>query len=90
MSEVGGLLPENIEVAGNVQSSIKLKGRQSRLEVKGATDLKNLFAKMGTVGPIKEPEIQVLHDVVYNLQNSNLEINSLSAKTSFAERRYSG
>ncbi len=90
MSEVGGLLPENIEVAGNVQSSIKLKGRQSRLEVKGTTDLKNLFAKMGTVGPIKEPEIQVLHDVIYNLQNSNLEINSLSVKTSFAEIKSTG
>lgn len=87
---VGGLLPENIEVAGNVQSSIKLKGRQSRLEVKGTTDLKNLFAKMGTVGPIKEPEIQVLHDVIYNLQNSNLEINNLSVKTSFAEIKSTG
>ncbi len=90
MSEVGGLLPENIEVAGNVQSSIKLKGRQSRLEVKGTTDLKNLFAKMGTVGPIKEPEIQVIHDMKYNLQNSNLEINNLSVKTSFAEIKSSG
>ncbi|MDP7530000.1 MAG: AsmA-like C-terminal region-containing protein [Candidatus Scalindua sp.] len=90
MSEVGGLLPENIEVAGRAQSYIKLKGRQSRLEVEGTTDLKNLSAKMGTVGPIKEPEIQVLHDVIYNLQNSNLEINNLSVKTSFAEIKSTG
>ena len=90
MSEIGGLLPENIEVAGNVQSNIKLKGRQSRLEVEGTTDLKNLFAKIGAVGPIKEPEIQVIHDVKYNLQNSNLEINNLSVKTSFAEIKSSG
>ena len=90
MSEIGGLLPENIEVAGNVQSNMKLKGRQSRLEVEGTTDLKNLSAKIGTVGPINEPEIQVIHDVKYNLQNSNLEINNLSVKTSFAEIKSSG
>ncbi|MBS1259318.1 MAG: hypothetical protein MAG551_02388 [Candidatus Scalindua arabica] len=90
MSEIGGLLPEDIEVAGNVQSNIKLKSRQSRLEVEGTTDLKNLSAKIGTVGPIKDPEIQVIHDVNYNLQNSNIEINTLSVKTSFAEIKSSG
>jgi len=90
VSEIGGLLPEDIEVAGNVQSNIKLKGRQSRLEVEGTTDLSNLFAKMGAVGPIEEPEIQVIHDVKYNLQDSNLELNNLSVNTSFAEIKYSG
>jgi uncharacterized protein involved in outer membrane biogenesis len=90
MSEIGGLLPEDIEVAGKLESNIKLKGNQNKLEVKGTTDLKNLFVKMGTVGPIKEPEIHVIHDVKYNLQNSNLEINNLSVKTSFAEIKSSG
>ena len=90
MSEIDGLLPDDIEVAGSVQSNIKLKGRQSRLEVEGTTYLRNLFAKMGAVGPIKEPEIQIIHDVKYNLQNSNLELNNLSAKTSFAEIKSSG
>ncbi len=90
MSEIGGLLPEDIEVAGNVQSNIKLKSRQSWLEVEGTTDLKDLSARFGTVGPIKDPEIQVIHDVNYNLQNSNLEINNLSVKTSFAEIKSSG
>ncbi|MFQ5788127.1 MAG: AsmA family protein, partial [Thermodesulfobacteriota bacterium] len=90
MSEIGGLLPEDIEVAGSVQSNIKLKSRKSRLEVEGTTDLRSLFAKMGTVGPIKEPEIQIIHDVKYNLQNSNLELNNLSVKTSFAEIKSSG
>lgn len=90
MSKIGGLLPEDIEVAGSVQSNIKLKGRQSRLEVEGTTDLKNFFAKMGTVGPIEEPEIQIIHDVKYNLQDSNLELKNISVKTSFAEIKSSG
>ncbi len=90
MSEIGGLLPEETEVAGLVQSNIKLKGRQKKLEVEGKTDLKNLFAKMGTIGPIEEPEIQVIHDVKYDLQNSNLELKNLSVKTSFAEIKSSG
>jgi uncharacterized protein involved in outer membrane biogenesis len=90
MSEIGGLLPEDIEVAGSVQSNIKLKGRQSRLEVEGTTDLRSLFVKIGAVDPIKEPEIQIIHNVKYNLQNSNLELNNLSAKTSFAEIKSSG
>ncbi|MGR3175810.1 MAG: hypothetical protein ACUZ8N_14615 [Candidatus Scalindua sp.] len=90
MSEIGGLLPEDIEVAGSVQSNIKLKTRQSRLEVEGTTDLRNLLVKMGAVGPIKEPEIQIIYNVKYNLQNSNLELNNLSVKTSFAEIKSSG
>ncbi len=90
MSEIGGLLPEDIEVAGSVQSNIKLKIRQSRLEVEGTTDLRNLLVKMGAVGPIKEPEIQIIYNVKYNLQNSNLELNNLSVKTSFAEIKSSG
>ena len=90
MGEIGGLLPEDIEVAGKLESNIKLQGNQNKLEVKGTTDLKNLFAKVGAVGPIKEPEIQVIHDVEYNLQNSNLELNNLNVNTSFAEIKSSG
>ena len=90
MTDIGGLLPEDIEVAGSVQSNIKLKGRQSRLEVEGMTDLRSFIVKMGAVGPLKEPEIQILHDVKYNLQNGNLELDTLSVRTSFAEIKSSG
>ena len=90
MSEIGGLLPEDIEVAGTAQSNIHLKGRQDRLEVEGETDLRNLFAKIGTIGPVKEPEIKIKHDLIYNLQDSNLELTNLSMKTSFAEIKSSG
>ena len=90
MTEIGGLLPEDIEVAGSVQSNIKLNGRQSRLEVEGTTDLRSFIVKMGAVGPLKEPEIQIIHDVKYNLQNGNLELDTLSVKTSFAEIKSSG
>ncbi|MFQ5686698.1 MAG: AsmA-like C-terminal region-containing protein [Candidatus Scalindua sp.] len=90
MSEIGGLLPEDIEVAGKLESNIKLKGNQNKLEVEGTTDLKNLLAKMETFGPIKEPEIQIIHDVKYNLQDSNLDLNNFSVKTSFAKIKSSG
>ncbi|ODS33605.1 MAG: hypothetical protein SCARUB_01268 [Candidatus Scalindua rubra] len=90
MNEIGGLLPEDIEVAGRVQSNINLKGQQNKLEVDGKTDLRNLFAKMGTIGPIKEPEIQISHNVIYNLQNSNLEVKNFIMNTSFANIKSSG
>jgi uncharacterized protein involved in outer membrane biogenesis len=90
MGEISGLLPEDIEVAGNAQTNIKLKGWQNRLEVAGETDLRNLFAKIGTIGPVKEPEIKIKHDLIYNLQDSNLELTNLSMKTSFAEIKASG
>jgi hypothetical protein len=45
---------------------------------------------MGTIGPIKEPEIQLIHDVIYNSENSNIEIKKFSMNTSFAEINSSG
>ena len=40
MNEIGGLLPDETEIAGRLQSNINLKGRQSVLKVNGKTDFK--------------------------------------------------
>jgi len=90
VNEIGGLLPDETEITGRLQSNINLKGRQSVLKVNGKTDFKNLNAQIGTIGPIKEPEITIDHNLVYDLQNSDLELRNLSMNTSFAEIKTSG
>ena len=90
MNVIGGLLPEETEIAGRLQSNINLKGQQSIVKVNGKTDLKNLYAKTEAIGPVKEPEITINHDLVYDLQNSDLELRDLSMNTGFAEIKASG
>ncbi len=90
MNEIDGLLPGATEIAGRLQSNINLKGQQSVVKVNGKTDLKNLYAKTETIGPVKEPEITINHNLVYDLQNSDLELRNLSIDTSFAEMKTSG
>ena len=90
MNEIGGLLPDETEIAGRLQSNVNLKGRQNIVDVKGKTELKDLYVKMGATGQVKEPEITINHDMVYDLQNSDLELRSLSMNTGFAEIKGSG
>ncbi|MGR3293310.1 MAG: AsmA family protein [Candidatus Scalindua sp.] len=90
MDEIGGLLPDETQIAGRLQSNIILKGRQNIVKVNGKTELKNLYVKMGAIGPVKEPEIIINHDIVYNLQNGDLELRDLSMNTGFAEIKTSG
>jgi hypothetical protein len=90
MDEIGGLLPEDIEVAGKLESKIKLQGDQNKLEIDGKTDLRDLFVRLGTIGPITEPEIQITNDTIFNLQDSSLEIKNFRMDTSFAEVKSSG
>ena len=90
MSEIGGLLPDESAIAGRLQSNKKLTGQQNIVKVNGKTDLKGLYVRMGAIGPIKEPEITINHDMVYDLQNSALELSNLSMNTGFAEIKSSG
>ncbi|MBT3877658.1 MAG: AsmA family protein [Candidatus Scalindua sp.] len=90
MNEIGGLMPDKTEIAGRLQSNINLKGRESVIKVKGKTDLKNLYVKMETMGPVKESEITINHNIVYDIQNSDLELSNLSVNTGFAEIKTSG
>ncbi|KHE93223.1 MAG: AsmA family protein [Candidatus Scalindua rubra] len=90
MNEIGGLMPDETEIAGRLQTNIDLKGRESIIKVNGKTDIKGLYARAGTMGPVEEPEIAIGHDIVYDLQNSDLELRNLSMNTSFAEIRTSG
>ncbi|MBT3355414.1 MAG: AsmA family protein, partial [Candidatus Scalindua sp.] len=90
MSEIGGLLPDETEIAGRLQSNMKLTGQQNIVKVNGKTDLKGLYVKMGAVGPVKEPEITINHDIVYDLKNSDLELKSFGLNTGFAEIKGSG
>ena len=90
MNEIGGLLPDETEIAGRLQTNINLKGRESVIKVKGKTDIKGLYARVGTMGPFEESEISIGHDIVYDLQNSDLELRDLSMNTGFAEIRTSG
>ncbi len=90
MNEIGGLLPNETEIEGRLQSNIKLKGQQSIMKVSGKTDLKDFYAKMEAIGPVKEPEITMNHDFVYDLQNKNLELRNVSMNTGFAEIKTSG
>ncbi|MCP4252447.1 MAG: AsmA family protein [Candidatus Scalindua sp.] len=90
MGEIGVLLPDETEVAGRLQSNINLKGLQNNVDMEGKTDLTEFYVKMGAIGPIKEPEITITHDVVYNLKSSELELKSLSMETGFAEIKSSG
>jgi len=90
MSEIGGLLPDETEIAGRLQSNMKLTGQQNIVKVNGKTDLKGLYVKMGAVGPVKEPEITINHDIVYDLGNSDLELKSFGLNTGFAEIKGSG
>ncbi|MDP7622361.1 MAG: hypothetical protein QGH27_10405, partial [SAR324 cluster bacterium] len=90
MSEIGGLLPDETEIAGRLQSNMKLNGQQNIVKVNGKTDLNGLYVKMGTIGPVKEPVITIAHDMVYNLKSSDLELKSLSLDTGFAEIKSSG
>lgn len=89
-NEIDGLLPDETEIAGRLLSNIELKGQKNIVNVMGKTDLTNLHAKMGKIGPIKEPEITINHDIVYDLQNSDLELRNLSVNTGFAEIKTSG
>ncbi len=90
IDEISGLLPEDIEVAGKLESNIKLQGDQNKLTIVGKTDLRDIFARLGTIGPIREPEIQITNDTIFNLQDSSLEIKKLRMDTSFAEVKSSG
>jgi len=90
MGEVGGLLPDETAVAGRLQSNMKLTGQQNIVKVNGKTDLKGLYVRMGAIGPVKEPEITINHDMVYDLQNSDLELSNLSMNSGFAEIKSSG
>ena len=90
MSEIGGLLPDETEIAGRLQSNMKLTGQQNIVKVNGKTDLKGLYVKMGAVGPVKEPEITINHDIVYDLGNSDLELKNFGLNTGFAEINGSG
>ncbi len=90
MSEIGGLLLDKTEIAGRLQSNMKLNRQQSIVKVNGKTDLNELYVKMGAIGPVKEPEITITHDMVYNLESSDLELKSLSMDTGFAEIKSSG
>ncbi|MFV1975748.1 MAG: AsmA-like C-terminal region-containing protein [Candidatus Scalindua sp.] len=90
MDEIGGLLPEDIGAAGMLQSNINLKGTQNKMEVDGKTDINNLLVRMGAIGSIKESKIQLIHDVIYNSGNSNIELKKFSMNTSFAEINSSG
>ena len=90
MNEIGGLLPEKTEIAGRMQSNINLKGRESVVKVKGTTDIKNLNVKMEAMGSVKEPEITINHNIVYDLQNSDLELSNFSVDTGFTEIKTSG
>ena len=89
-SEIGGLLPDETAIAGRLQSNMKLTGQQNIVKVNGKTDLKGLYVKMGAVGPVKEPEITINHDIVYDLKNSDLELKSFGLNTGFAEIKGSG
>ena len=88
--EIGGLLPDETAIAGRLQTNIKLTGQQNIVKVNGKTDLKGLYVRMGAIGPVKEPEITINHDMVYDLQNSDLELSNLSVNTGFAEIKSSG
>ncbi|MFQ5965408.1 MAG: AsmA family protein [Candidatus Scalinduaceae bacterium] len=90
MSEIGGLLPEDTEVAGKMQSKIKIQGQENSIEIEGKTDLKDLLVKSGSLGPISEPEIQIVHNTGFNLQDNSLTIKKFSIYTSFAEIVSSG
>ena len=89
-SEIGGLLPDETAIAGRLQTNIKLTGQQNIVKVNGKTDLKGLYVRMGAIGPVKEPEITINHDMVYDLQNRGLELSNLSVNTGFAAIKSSG
>ena len=90
MSEIGGLLPDETAIAGRLQSNMKLTGQQNIVKVNGKTDLKGLYVRMGAIGQVKEPEITINHNLVYDLQNSDLELSNLSMNAGFAEIKSSG
>ncbi len=90
MSGFGGLLPEDTEIAGRLKSNISLKGRESVVKLNGKTDLRDFYAKIGATGTVKEPEISINHDIVYDLQNSDLELRRLHVNTGSAEINTSG
>ena len=90
MDEVGGLLPDETAIAGRLQSNMKLTGQQDLVKVSGKTDLKGLYVRMGAIGQVKEPEITINHDMVYDLKNSGLELKNLSMNSGFAEIKSSG
>ena len=90
MDEVGGLLPDETAIAGRLQSNMKLTGQQDIVKVSGKTDLKGLYVRMGAIGQVKEPEITINHDMVYDLKNSGLELKNLSMNSGFAEIKSSG
>ncbi len=90
VGEIGGLLPDETEIAGRLQSNISLKGRQSIVKVNGSTGLKDLYVKMGAMGPVEESGIIINHNIVYDLQNSDLELRDFGVDMSFAEIKTSG
>ncbi len=90
LTEIGGLLPEDTEIAGKIESNIKLQGRQEELKINGKTNLRELLVKKGSIGPISEPEIQIIHDAKFNLQHNSFEIEDLNVETSFMQVKSSG
>ena len=90
MNEIGGLMPDKTQIAGRLQSNINFKGRQNIVKVDGKSDLTEFYVKMGEIGPVREPEITINHDMVYNLQNRDLELKNLRIDTGFAEIITSG
>lgn len=90
MIEIKGLLPKNTEFTGSLQSNMKLKGPQNRLEINGKTKITNLFVRQGNIGPIIEPEIRITHNAKFDSRNNNLTIKKLTMYTSFMQTKSSG
>lgn len=86
----GGLLPEDLNVAGKIKTRMNLKGQQGIYEVVGVTNIRGLLVQIGAIGPIKEPEVQITHNAKYSLHDGSATIDKLEIITNLVQINTSG
>ncbi len=88
--ELGGLLPEDGEYEGKVESKITLQGVRNKPSIEGKTVITDLFLNQESFGPLSESEVLVTHNATLDTFDKSLIIRELGLITSFVEVGSSG
>ncbi len=88
--EIGGILPEDGEFAGKIQSDITLQGQRTKPRVDGKTVITDFFLNRESFGPVSEKEIIITHNATVDASGKSLTIREVGLVTSFAELGVSG
>lgn len=88
--EMGGLLPQDGEFGGKIESKVTLQGPRNKPRIDGKTVITDLFFKQESFGPLSEREILITHNATLDAIDKSFIIRDLGLITSFVELGSSG